>query len=238
MSVIVFAHRGYSAKAPENTMAAFELALEFDADGIELDIHLTKDGEIVVIHDDTLDRTTNGTGLVSTYTMSELKAFDAGAWFSPEFAGEQIPTLRRVLDLTKGTDTLLNIEIKTGLGFEQLNEKLIPLLDKYDCWERTIISSFNHYALAHLISLKPQARTAILYSAGLVNPWVYAKSIGATALHPYHRTVIPEIVTAAQQNGMMVNVWTVDKEEDVERMKVCRVDSVITNQVERVLSLV
>lgn len=219
-------------------MAAFELALEFDADGIELDIHLTKDGEIVVIHDDTLDRTTNGTGLVSTYTMSELKAFDAGAWFSPEFAGEQIPTLRRVLDLTKGTDTLLNIEIKTGLGFEQLNEKLIPLLDKYDCLERTIISSFNHYALAHLISLKPQARTAILYSAGLVNPWVYAKSIGATALHPYHRTVIPEIVTAAQQNGMMVNVWTVDKEEDVERMKVCRVDSVITNQVERVLSLV
>jgi glycerophosphoryl diester phosphodiesterase len=238
MTVIVLAHRGYSAKAPENTMAAFELALAVGADGIELDVHMTRDGEIVVIHDDTLDRTTNGKGPVSDQTMAELRELDAGSWFSPEFAGERIPTLKRVLELIKDKDVLLNIEIKTGLGFQQLNEELVPLLDRYDRWERTIISSFNHYALAHLISLKPQARTAILYMAALVNPWVYAKSIGATALHPYYPGIIPEIVTASQQNGMMVNAWTVDLEADIQRVKMCRVDGIITNEPERVKSLI
>lgn len=237
ISVIVIAHRGYSAKAPENTMAAFELALAAGTDGIELDVHLTGDGEIVVIHDDTVNRTTDGKGPVGAFTLAELQALDAGSWFAPEFAGEKIPTLKKVLELLKDKDVLLTIEVKTGLGFEQLNEQLVQLLDRYDFWERTIISSFNHYALAHLVGLKPQARTAILYTAALVNPWVYAKSIGATVLHPYHHAVIPEIVTAAQQNGMMVNVWTVDEEADVERMKLCRIDGIITNQVERVKSL-
>lgn len=237
MSVIVIAHRGYSAKAPENTMAAFELALEAGADGIELDVHLTKDGEVVVLHDETVNRTTSGKGSVREYNLAELKELDAGSWFAPEYAGEKVPTLRQVLDLLKGRDVLLNIETKTALGFEQLNERLVPLLDKYDRWERTIISSFNHYSLAHLISLKREARTAILYMSALVNPWVYAKSIGATVLHPYHHTVVPEIVTASHQNGMMVNVWTVDQEPDIERMKQCRVDGIITNQVERVKSL-
>ena len=127
MTVIVLAHRGYSAKAPENTMAAFELALAVGADGIELDVHMTRDGEIVVIHDDTLDRTTNGKGPVSDQTMAELRELDAGSWFSPEFAGERIPTLKLVLELIKDKDVLLNIEIKTGLGFQQLNEELVPL---------------------------------------------------------------------------------------------------------------
>lgn len=235
--MIVIAHRGYSAKAPENTMAAFELALAAGADGIELDVHLTRDGEIVVMHDEKVNRTTNGTGPITAYTLAELKALDAGSWFGPDFAGQRVPTLRQVLDLIKGKDILLNVEIKTGLGFEHLNEKLVALLDQYDRWERTIISSFNHYALAHLITVKPQARTAILYSAALVNPWVYAKSIGVTVLHPYHHTLIPEIVTAAQQNGMMVNAWTIDEEADVQRAKMCRIDGIITNQPERVKSL-
>ena len=235
--MIVLAHRGYSAKAPENTMAAFELALEVGSGGLELDVHLTKDGEVVIIHDDTVDRTTNGTGRVDSYTMAELKELDAGSWFSPEFAGEKLPTLRQLLDLVKDKDILLNIETKTALGFEQLNETLASLLDQYDLWERTIISSFNHYSLAHMKDIRLQAKTAILYNAALVNPWVYAKSIGATVLHPYHKTIIPEIVTAAQQNGMMVNVWTVDKPVDVERMKAAKVNGIITNVPDQVQSL-
>lgn len=235
--MIVFAHRGYSAKAPENTMAAFELALEVGAGGLELDVHLTKDGKIVVIHDETVDRTTNGTGRVDGFTLTELQKLDAGSWFSPDFAGEKIPTLRQLLDIVKDKDIVLNIETKTGLGFEQLNETMAELLDQYDLWEKTIISSFNHYSLAHLINIRPHVKTAILYNAALVNPWVYAKSIGATVLHPYHKTIIPEIVTAAQQNGMMVNVWTVDKEVDVERMKQAKVNGIITNVPDEVQSL-
>lgn len=235
--MIVMAHRGYSNKAPENTMAAFEMALEVGSGGIELDVHLTKDGEVVVIHDPTVDRTTDGTGKVSDFTMAEIQELDAGSWFAPEFKGEKLPSLRQVLDIVKDENILLNIETKTALGFEALNEKVALLLDEYALWEKTIISSFNHYALAHFKQVKPQVRTGILYNCALVNPWVYAKSIGASALHPNHLTIVPELVEAAQQNGLMVNVWTVDAAEDIERMKLAKVDSIITNVPERVQSL-
>lgn len=235
--MIVVAHRGYSSKTPENTMAAFELALEVGSGGLELDVHLSKDGEIVVIHDATLDRTTNGTGGVGAHTMAELKELDAGSWFAPEFKGEKLPTLRQVCELIKGRDLLFNVETKMALGFEQLNEKLALLLDEYDLWEKTVISSFNHYALAHFKAIKPQVKTGILYHCGLYNPWEYAKSIGASALHPDHKTMIPEIVAGAQHNGMQVNVWTVDEPADIERMKLCKIDSIITNVPERVQNL-
>ena len=126
--MIVMAHRGYSGKAPENTMAAFELALEVGSDGLELDVHLTKDGDVVVIHDGTLNRTTNGTGRVGDYTMAELKELDAGSWFSPEFKGARLPSLRQVLDLIKDENVMLNVETKMALGFEQLNANVALLL--------------------------------------------------------------------------------------------------------------
>ena len=148
--MIVMAHRGFSSKAPENTMAAFTLALDAGAEGIELDVHLTKDGEVVVIHDHTLARTTNGTGLVADLTLAELQELDAGLWFSPEFKGERLPSLREVLELLKEHNVLLNVETKAALGYEQLNEKLASLLDEYAMWEKTIISSFNHFDLVHI----------------------------------------------------------------------------------------
>ncbi|HBG01115.1 MAG TPA: hypothetical protein DDW87_06025 [Firmicutes bacterium] len=235
--MIVMAHRGYSNKAPENTMAAFELALKVGSDGIELDVHLSKDGKVAVIHDNNLDRTTSGTGPVGNLTMAELKELDAGSWFSPEFKGERLPTLREVLELIKDHDVLLNVETKMALGFEQLNQEVASLLDEYAMWERTIISSFNHYALVHFKQIRPQARTGILYNCGMVNPWEYAKGIDASALHANHRTIIPELVAAAQQNGMMVNVWTVDAAADIERVKLASVDGIITNVPERVRGL-
>lgn len=235
--MLVVAHRGYSSKAPENTMAAFELALEAGADGLELDVHLTKDGEVIVIHDHTLERTTNGTGIVEEHTLAELQQLDAGSWFGPEFKGEKLPTLRQVCELIKGRDLLFNIELKVTLGFEQLNQKVLELLNEFDLHEKTIISSFNHYALVHFKEISPKTRTGILYSAALVNPWEYAKSIGATALHSYHATIIPEIAQGAQANGVMVNCWTVDKPVDIERMKAAKVNSVITNVPERVREL-
>ncbi len=235
--MLVLAHRGYSSKAPENTMAAFELALQKGSHGLELDVHLSKDREVVVIHDHVLDRTTNGTGLVEEHTFAELRQLDAGAWFAPEFEGERIPTLDQVCELVKGKNLLLNVEMKAALGFEKLNERLVQVLTSHGVEEQVIVSSFNHYSLAHLKQIRPELRTGILYNAALVDPWVYAKSIGASALHPYYLGIIPDIVAGAQQNGMLVNTWTVDSPADVQRMITARVDSIITNKPEVVLNL-
>src|SRR5690554_7959632 len=128
----VLAHRGYSGKAPENTMAAFELAVKSGADGLELDVHITKDGEVVVIHDDTVDRTTDGTGRVEDYTYEELLKFDAGSWFGEEFKGERLPTLADVCEIVKGTDLIFNVELKAGVNFQALTEKVSDLINKYD----------------------------------------------------------------------------------------------------------
>lgn len=235
--MIVVAHRGYSSKAPENTMAAFELALDVGSGGLELDVHITKDGDVVVIHDDTLERTTNGKGRVEEFTMAELRALDAGSWFAPEFKGERLPTLRELCERIKDLDLLFNIELKVALGFEHLNEKVAALIDEFDLAERTVISSFNHYALAHFKQIRPEVQTGILYNCALVNPWNYTKTIGATALHPYWKTITPEIVADAQKNGLALNVWTVDEPAAIEYMKLCKIDSIITNVPERVQSL-
>ena len=233
----VLAHRGYSGKAPENTMAAFELALAAGADGLELDVHITKDGEVVVIHDHTLERTTNGRGRVEELTYSELAQFDAGSWFGEEFRGQRLPKLSEVCELIRGTDKIFNVELKTGVGFQTLTEKVAELIVAYDLVPNTIISSFNHYALAYAKQVKPSIRTGILYSAGLYEPWEYAKGIGADALHPNHHSVVPFIVKEAQKHGLMVNPYTVDGPQDLHRMVEAAVDSVITNQVSRVKEL-
>lgn len=230
----VLAHRGYSGKAPENTMDAFELALEAGADGLELDVHITKDGEVVVIHDDTIDRTTNGSGRVEDYTYAELAEFDAGSWFGAEFKGERLPTLSQVCELIKGTDKIFNVELKAGANFQALTEKVSEIIKAYDLVPNTIISSFNHYALAYSKQVNPNLRTAILYTAALYAPWEYVKMIGADALHPKHVTVVPFIVEEAHKHGLMVNPYTVDEPHDIERMLKAGVDSVITNQVTRV----
>ncbi|HHT72780.1 MAG TPA: glycerophosphodiester phosphodiesterase [Firmicutes bacterium] len=233
----VLAHRGYSGKAPENTMAAFKLALEADADGLELDVHITKDGRVVVIHDDTLERTTDGRGRVEEQTYAELAQLDAGSWFGEEFKGERLPTLDEVCELLKGTDKIFNVELKAGVNFKELTEKVAELIVAYDLVPNTIISSFNHYALAYMKQVNADIRTGILYSSALYQPWEYARLVGATALHPSHKTVVPFIAQGARENGMMVNPYTVDEPHDVRRMVEAGVDSIITNQVTRVKDL-
>jgi len=218
-------------------MAAFELGLSAGADGLELDVHITKDGKIVVIHDDTLERTTNGRGRVEDHTYAELAELDAGSWFGEEYKGERLPTLDQVCQLIKGTGKLFNVELKAGAAFQTLTEKVAEMIVAYDLVPNTIISSFNHYALAYMKQVNPDLRTAILTSAALYKPWEYAKGIGATALHPHHKTVVPFIVQEAQANGFMVNPYTVDDPRDVRRMVEAGVDSVITNQVTQVKEL-
>ncbi len=227
---VVIAHRGASAYAPENTMSAFRKALDMGAEGIELDVHLSKDGHPVVIHDEKIDRTSNGKGLVKDFTLEELRTFDFGSWFSPEYAGERIPTLEEVLELLEKWDGLLNIEIKSGIViYPGIEKKLVELVRKYNMEHKVIYSSFNHYSLAELKRIDPDAKIGLLYGEGLIDPWEYALRVGAYAIHPVFYAVVPEIVKGCRENGIAVNVFTVDHPDHISRMVDAGVDGIITN---------
>ena len=160
----VFAHRGASQYAPENTLEAFRLAMEQGAEGIELDVHLSADGELVVIHDETLERTTNGTGLVKEHTLAQLQALRADNHMEG-FEAAHIPTLRQVLELVRPGDMQVNIELKTGiLWYEGIEEKTLELVKELGMQDRVVYSSFNHYSIEEVRRLDPTAETAYLFS--------------------------------------------------------------------------
>lgn len=227
---VIYAHRGASAHAPENTMASFEKALEMGAGGIELDVHVSSDGHLMVIHDETVDRTSNGKGLVGGKTFAELKGLDFGSWKSQEFKGERIPELAEVLDLLKNKDTVLNIEIKNGPVFYPGIEKMVAdAISEYGMEQRTIVSSFNHYSLVEMKKINPRIKTAILYMAGLYQPWVYAGLVGAAAIHPLFYNIVPEVMKGCLENGIMVNPFTVDSPDHIKAIAAAGVSGIITN---------
>lgn len=227
---VIFAHRGASAYAPENTMASFRKALELGAGGIELDVQLSLDGQVVVIHDEKVDRTGNQKGWVKDFSLAELKSMDFGSWFKPEFKNERIPTLTEVLELVTPAGIILNIELKNGpIFYPGIEEKVVSLVRAYNMTERTIISCFNHYSLLEVKKTAPEFKIAPLYMEGLVAPWEYAKRLGAYAIHPLFYNIIPEIVMGCKENGIAVNPFTVDQPELIKRMALLGVDGIITN---------
>jgi len=227
---VIIAHRGASRQAPENTMAAFRKALELGAGGIETDVHLSADGRLVIIHDETVDRTSNGKGLVGEKTFEELRKLDFGSWFSPDFSGEKIPELDELLELVSGWDGLLNIELKNGpVFYPGIEQAVAAAVRKHKLMNRTIISSFNHYSLVEIRKIDPEIKTAPLYMAGLYEPWVYARRIGAAAIHPLFYNIVPEIIKGCKRNNIMVNPFTVDRPEQIKAMAAAGVDGIITN---------
>jgi glycerophosphoryl diester phosphodiesterase len=231
----ILAHRGASAYLPENTMEAFSLAIEQGADGFELDVHLTKDGEIVVAHDERLERVSNGTGFLNDYTLDELKSLDFGklSVSTPEKHIYHIPALTEVFSLVKPAGLTLNIEMKIDERiYMELPEKLAALTKKYSMENHVIYSSFNHYFLQLIKKFEPAAKTGLLYDLALVDPWVYAKYTGAYAIHPNYRiiTALPETVTKCHENGIKVNVWTVDDPQIIKLMLQSGVDCIMTNK--------
>jgi glycerophosphoryl diester phosphodiesterase len=163
---VIIAHRGASAYAPENTMAAFKKALEMKAGGIEIDVHLTKDGYPVVVHDEKLGRTSNGTGLIKDKTLEELKELDFGSWFSEEFKNQSIPTLDEVMELISTENILFNIELKSGaVLYHDIERIVVDMVKEYEMEERVIISSFNHYSLLEVKKIAPEIKIGFLYSA-------------------------------------------------------------------------
>jgi len=233
---LVYAHRGASGYAPENTMAAFKRAVELGSHGIECDVQMTRDGRLVICHDETLERTTNGKGFIKDLSYDELKTLDAGGWFGNEFRGEKIPRLLELLELVKDNGLLLNIEIKSGIvQYPGIEQKVMDQIAAFGLWKKVIISSFNHYSVKKCKELSPSVKTGILYMEGLYEPWNYMKSLGCECAHPFYLALVPEIAGELKARGHIINVFTVDDPKSAVRLSKMGVDGIITNYPDRIL---
>ncbi|WP_114379700.1 glycerophosphodiester phosphodiesterase [Paenibacillus prosopidis] len=232
--LINFAHRGASGYCPENTMAAFSKALELGATGIETDVQMTKDGIVVLLHDESLARTTGRHQLVKDMDYAELKTLDAGSWFDSAFQAEQIPSLEQLLELIKHTGTILNIELKNGIVlYPGIEHKVIEAVRAFQMSDRVIISSFNHYSLVQCKRLAPEIRTGVLYMEGLYRPWDYAVALQADALHPYKYAVTPEWIAEAAAHGIVYHPFTVNEPLEMERLIDAGAAGIITDYPDR-----
>lgn len=228
---LVWAHRGASGYAPENTMPAFEKAVELGADGIELDVQLTKDGELVVIHDETIDRTSNGSGRVGDFTYAKLLKYNYNR-LHPEYENVGIPTLEEVFALIRPTDLSINVELKTGeVFYPGIEERVLDLAARMGMESRIIYSSFNHYTVRRIKELNAQAKTGMLYSDGIIHPVSYAAYVvEADALHPaLFNICYPGFFEECRKRGKSVHVWTVNEEADMRIVCEHQADAMITN---------
>jgi glycerophosphoryl diester phosphodiesterase len=230
---LILAHRGARRDAPENTMAAFRLAAEMGADGVELDVQLCKDGEVVVIHNFGVDETTDGSGPVKDFTLAELQELDAGGWHASEFAGERIPALAQVLD-DLGPRLIINIELKTAtLLSAGLEVEVVRLVEDCNLVHRVIISSFNPLALWRVRRLNRFISTGQLYAPDqprfLRNRW-FQPLVQPNALHPRWDMLDGQGVAVAHRQGLKVNTWTCNDPTAMQRLVGWGVDAIITDR--------
>ncbi|MEW5946025.1 MAG: glycerophosphodiester phosphodiesterase [bacterium] len=232
--VVNCAHRGASGAAPENTLAAFRAAVDAGADMFELDVRLTGDGQMVVIHDDALDRTTDGAGKVSALTLDEIKKLDAGAWFDEKFRGERVPTLRESLEFARGK-IRVNIEIKEE-GFE---EQVVKLVEELDMVGGVFVSSFHHDVIRKIKDLNREILTGALVKvvdAAALDALV--EKYRPDAINPRYIAVTPAVVKECRRRGLMVFVYTVNEPEMMKRLVRFGVDGVITNYPEKLKEII
>lgn len=229
---IIFGHRGASAHAPENTLAAFELAFTQGADGVELDAKLSADGHVVVHHDATLERTTNGKGSVSKHTLAQLRELDAGSFFSEKFRGEKIPTLDEVFEAI-GRKAFINVELTNySTPRDALVEKVVELVKRHGLQKRVLFSSFLPGNLRQAAAFLPEVPRGLLALGGWMGAW--ARSFGFAfgdyhALHPYLTDVSARQVSRVHQLKRRIHVWTVNAAEDMRRLFSWRVDGIFTD---------
>ena len=235
----VWAHRGASGYLPENTLPAFKKAIELGADGIELDIHKTKDGQLVVIHDEKIDRTSNGTGWVKDMTLAELRAYNYNKTH-PECEDAPIPTMRQVFELIKPTDLVINIELKTGIVFyEGIEADIIAMVKEFGMEDRVVYSSFNHASVMKIKELDPAAETGFLYADGPLDMPSYGKKHGVAALHPaLYNLQYPGFVEECKKNNLKLHVWTVNEPEYMHMCCKAGVDAIITNYPDKTIQVV
>lgn len=227
----IWAHRGASAYAPENTLPSFILASRLGADGIELDVHITKDKQVVVCHDHEINRTSNGTGAIADYTLEELRQFDFcyPTTFGNRFAGTKISTLGEVYDAVKHTDMIVNVELKYMSAQPEGVALTLAVTEKHGMKNRVIYSSFAHNGLVEAKRLDSTCVVAPLYGS-MENPCEAALAYGASALHPaYGDTLIPGYIDEAHSKGLRVHPYTVNIAEDMLKLIVLGADALITN---------
>lgn len=232
-----FGHRGYSGKYPENTLLAFQKAVEVGVDGIELDVQFSKDGKLVVMHDERLDRTTNGTGFLKDFTLEELKTLDASFKFHKDTGAVQIPTLCEVLDYVKDKDIVTNIELKTGVfEYEGIEKAVSECVRKHDLVDKVIISSFNHFSVMRMREIDPALKCGFLFESWVIDAGKYCHSHGIPCFHPSYPNLIPSVVAEVKQYGLEINTYTVNTLEDFERLESLGVDVAIGNYPELIKS--
>ena len=231
-SPIILAHRGDLAHAPENTIPSFSQAIQKGADGVELDAKLTADGHVIVFHDTTVDRTTNGKGKVASFTLDEIRKLDAGSWFDSKFAGTQVPLLEEVFE-TLGKDKLINIELTNySTPKDGLTQKVCELIKKHNNKEQIIFSSFFASNLKIAMQILPEVPRGLLAMPGLIGLW--ARSFGFMfgeyqALHPHISNASKEQIQRAHRIKRRVHVWTANTAEEILRLKDWGVDGIFTD---------
>jgi len=232
-SVSAIAHRGFSKAAPENTLAAYRKAIELRPDFMECDVRRTKDGQLIVIHDKTVDRTTNGKGLVADMTMAELRQLDAGSWVGPEFAGEKLPTFEEVLDLAKG-QTVLVIEIKEA-GTEDL---VVEMIRSREMSGEVMLCSFHYKVGVRMPALDPQIPfSPIIHIPEPAGPEEAvrladeAAAVNGAIWAVNYQAITPALVDATHSANMLLEAWTVDDEADMRRLVEMGVDVIGSNDV-------
>lgn len=222
----VTAHRGFSGAAPENTAYAFEKAIESNADYIELDVQMTKDNQLVVFHDDTIERTTDGKGKLSSKTYDELLQLSAGSWFGEKYADAKIMLLSEVLDLTD-EDIMLNIEIKNRGNITGAVDETVRLVEEYGIEDSCYISSFSYSALKRVKKHNPKIKTALIANVDTATSYSRLKYINAVSMN--YIFVNRTVVNSAHQNGKRIFVWTVDRTDSMKDMIALGVDNIITD---------
>jgi len=234
---LVISHRGANLEAPENTLPAFAKALEYHVNGFENDVHMTADGVLVVLHDDTIDRTSNGTGNVCEMNFDDLRKLDFGSWYGEEFAGTKIPSLAEFFELY-GNLKVINVEIKEEInGSVAAAPAVVKLAKDMGLFDRLLVSSFEMDMLQACLAEDPNTKVAYLFAMDSDNaeeifddPAAFAKQYGLAAFHPFVSMCSPGFIEECHEAGVMVNPWTVNQEHGITALKDWGADSVITDE--------
>ena len=230
----VMAHRGYSGAYPENTMLAFRKAVEVGTDGIELDVHATKDGVLVVHHDERVDRTTDGTGRICDLCFEELRRFNAAKLWADRYAPEKVPAFEEYCEWAAGRDLFTNIEIKTdNTYYPGIEQKTWETVVKYGLEKKVLFSSFNHFSMSRMKQIVPDyvdLGALVEHDSGVkVYPGAYCRAAGFDCYHPPIAALTEEAVLNCKEHGIKINVWTVNDMAGLEKLYAWGVDGIITN---------